>query len=294
MDTRSSFHVARQLRHVLVALPAFAAALGLCLTVASPLAAPRQDHALLMELANRELAHCQDELGKLRRIGASDDQSVDQSIKTMAAQLAAAAEAQCQKLKAAIDAAAEPDAERRTSDTAAPRPSPGPPLAQQNQNTPAPAVTAKDTPAPTPSLPPGQHKAVAAQPAAGEPTAPAVQASAVMLAIHFAAASEQARGAADALAARFGSGFQRAKTHAEPETPPTALVRYSDQADREVATSIAHELAQHRYPWRLERQAAGKSSATERSVEVWIPAAQRNPATDAGPSESGPRRSRKR
>jgi len=293
MDTRSSFHVARQLRHVLVALPAFAAALGLCLTVASPLAAPRQDHALLMELANRELAHCQDELGKLRRIGASDDQSVDQSIKTMAAQLAAAAEAQCQKLKAAIDAAAEPDAERRPSDTAAPRPSPGPPLAQ-NQNTPAPAITGKDTPAVAPSPPPRQQNPVEAQPATGEPAAPALQAPAAMLAIHFAAASEQARGAADALAARFGSGFQRAKTHAEPETPPTALVRYSDQADREVATSIAHELAQHRYPWRLERQAAGKSGAAERSVEVWIPAAQRNPATDAGPSESGPRPSRKR
>lgn len=245
---------------------ALATAIGVGLTIASPLASPRQDHALLMELAEHELTRCQDELARLRRIRESDDQAVDQTIKAMAAQVAAAAEADCKKLKQAIDEAAGTGAERQARDNSA---SPNPPGSSS-----------------------AKEATTTAAPSSAEPAAPAAQPAASTLSIHFLASSGAAAAEAKALAARFGSGFQRAETHADPAAPPKALVRYSDQADHAVAKSIARLLADRHYTWRLERHVAAQSAAPSRTVEVWLPSAERNlaqgasaaPAVGKGPS----------
>jgi hypothetical protein len=280
MHTRLSLHGTRHLRRASV----LGVAIGACLAVASPLAAPRQDHALLMELANRELTRCQDELAKLRRIGGSDDQSVDQTIKTMAAQLAASAEADCRKLKAAVDAAAETDAERRSTDASAQPASPGLPLAQPRQDAPAAAGTNTATPPPAPppqssqpTVPPAEHPAAV-------PPAAAAQPPGATLSIHFPASSEPATAEAKALAAQFGSSFERTENHAEADTPPKALVLYTDQSDHAAAKGIANALADQHYAWRLDKRAPAQSGAASRTVEVWIPSAKRNPAKDAAAS----------
>jgi hypothetical protein len=268
-------------------LPLLGAAIGVSLTVARPLAGPRQDHALLMELARRELIHCQDQLGKLRQLGTSDDQAVDETIRTMAAQVAAATEAECTRLKQVVDAAAESEAERATAENPGPATPPGParPGAAPPPATP-PAATAPE-PAPAPAAPPAAPvpppPEVEARPAEGAPSVtpvPAAQSPVPTLAIHLPAASGSAAAEARTLAAQFGSNFQRTATHSEPETPPKALVYYADQADHAVAKRIAQVLADQHYTWRLEHRAA-PSGAASRTVEVWIPAAPRSPAKEA-------------
>jgi hypothetical protein len=74
--------------------------IGGCLIASAAEATPQHDHELLVELASLELTRCQDELTKLR-----DFQSDNSEMKVMAVRAAAIAEAECKKLRDAIDAA---------------------------------------------------------------------------------------------------------------------------------------------------------------------------------------------
>ena len=257
------------------------AALGLCLAIASPLASPRRDHALLMELAGRELVRCQDDLAKLRRIGANDDQGVDPSIKTMAAQVAAATETDCKKLQAAIEAAAETEAERRPGGTFAPAISSASPAG-------LPSAQARPDAAPKPAAPEATQPPVRAPQQSPEPARTerpaAAQPPGSILAIHFLANSDAAAAAAKALVAQFGTGFYRVDVYPDPEVPPKALVRYSDQADHDAARTIARTLAGQHYKWRLERHDTAPSAAAPRTVEVWLPSRERKSAEAREPA----------
>jgi hypothetical protein len=79
--------------------------IGGCLIASAAEATPQHDHELLVELASLELTRCQDELTKLR-----DFQSDNSEMKVMAVRAAAIAEAECKKLRDAIDAAGTIDA----------------------------------------------------------------------------------------------------------------------------------------------------------------------------------------
>jgi hypothetical protein len=84
------------------------ALIGACLSVASSFASPQQNE-LLIELASRELTRCQDELAQLRRYVQITDQS--DPMKAAAANAVPVAEAQCEKLKHAIEQATQTNAD---------------------------------------------------------------------------------------------------------------------------------------------------------------------------------------
>lgn len=246
-------------------------AVGACLTFASPLASPAHDHELLMELASSELTRCQDELAKLRQFTQVTDSP---EMKVMADKAEAIAEAECGRLKRAIENAAQTDRDAPPRDNPEGRQSASTPVAKARQDTSSPtqADTAQETHVrASPLLPDDATRTAGHEPAERKAAAAGAEPSGAKLSIHFLANSQGAAANAKTLAEQFGSRFQGTETHAEAKVPPKAQVWYSNPGDHTAAKDIAKVLASRGYTWQLEMRTNTHSDTAMKTVDIWLP-----------------------
>ena len=250
---------------------------GACLAVASPLASPARDHELLIELASRELMRCQDELAKLQQFTQATENS---EVKAMGDQARAIAEAECEKLKRAIDNAAQTDRDGQSHDNPESRQSAGTSATKERQDSsstqagPTQNGTAREAQTDiraSPELHDESTRAAGHEQAAPKAAFARAESSGATLSIHFLAASPGATANAKTLAEQLGSQFQHTETHAEAKVPPKAVVRYATPADHTVAKNIARILASRGYTWRLEMHTTMQSDAALHTVDIWLP-----------------------